>query len=193
MTFKPHADFERLKQLWPSIEEYQALATEHGIDDIFQDNGGKLLQVLLILNLKVIPGREGNDAVDASGREYELKSINLELTKGFSTHHHMNPTIIAKYRQVPWVFAMYSHIGLKAVYLLQPSDLEFFFSKWEQKWYDDGHKDINNPKIPVSHVMMNGRLVYGEHPKVNGRGGKPIIPPDAGIFDAEGTPGDDAQ
>lgn len=68
MTLKPHNDYERLQAAWPSVEEYQRPATEHGIDDIFQDNGGKLLQVLLPLGLRIIPGREGNDAIDADGR-----------------------------------------------------------------------------------------------------------------------------
>ncbi|CAK0751906.1 Type-2 restriction enzyme PvuII [Gammaproteobacteria bacterium] len=169
MTLTPHVDYQRLLKIWPAIEEYQVLATKHGIDDIFQDNGGKLLQVLLLMGLKILPGREGNDAVDSAGREYELKSVNIELTKGFSTHHHMNPTIIAKYQQVPWVFAIYRHIALQAVYLLEPADLEFFFTKWEKKWHADGGKDINNPKIPVTYVMEHGRLVYGVPPVLNAR------------------------
>lgn len=160
MTLRPHADYQHLLQIWPAVEQYQALATKHGIDDVFQDNGGKLLQVLLLMGLTILPGREGNDAVDASGREYELKSVNIELTKGFSTHHHMNPSIIAKYRKVPWIFALYRHIRLQAVYLLEPDDLEFYFSKWEKKWRDDGGKDINNPKIPVGYVIEHGRLMY---------------------------------
>lgn len=159
-----HPDYARLQALWPAIEEYQRLATQHGIADIFQDNGGKLLQVLLLTGLTILPGREGNDAVDAEGREYELKSVNIELTRGFSTHHHMNPTIIAKYRQVPWVFALYRHIALQAVYVLEPVDLEPFFVKWEAKWHADGGKDINNPKIPVSHIMKTGRLMQGVPP-----------------------------
>ncbi len=72
MALTPHDDYTRLLKIWPAIEEYQALATKHGIDDIFQDNGGKLLQVLLLIDLTILPGREGNDAADASGREYEL-------------------------------------------------------------------------------------------------------------------------
>ena len=40
-------DLGELERLFPSIREYQALATRHGIGDIFQDNGGKLLQPLL--------------------------------------------------------------------------------------------------------------------------------------------------
>lgn len=155
-----HSDFEKLKQLWPNIQEYQELATKHGIKDIFQDNGGKLLQVILITNLQVLSGREGNDAVDINGQEYELKSINIDLTKGFSTHHHMNPTIIAKYRKVPWIFAIYKNIELQEIYQLEPGDLEYYYSKWEQKWHEDGGKDINNPKIPVSFVIEVGKKIY---------------------------------
>ncbi|MFH1528931.1 MAG: hypothetical protein ABIG69_20195 [Bacteroidota bacterium] len=82
---KPSKDIRKLKKLFPNILEYQKLADKHGINDIFQDNGGKLLQVLLITGLKVIPGREGNDAKDESGKEFELKSVNIKLTKSFST------------------------------------------------------------------------------------------------------------
>lgn len=156
----PHPDYEKLTQVWPAVKGFQALAKAHGINDIFQDNGGKLLQVLLLLNLAVLPGREGNDAVDVAGREYELKSVNIELTKGFSTHHHLNPTILDKYREVPWVFAIYRDIELQAVYILEPEDLEVYFARWEAKWYATGGKDRNNPKIPVSHVEKHGRLMY---------------------------------
>ena len=100
---KAHPDKALLDELFPYIRHYQDLASRHGIGDVFQDNGGKLLQVLLITGLKVLGGREGNDAIDDKGREYELKSVNTLLTKCFSTHHHMNPGIIDKYRKVDWV------------------------------------------------------------------------------------------
>ncbi|KXU38364.1 restriction endonuclease [Ventosimonas gracilis] len=167
MNFKPHADYQRLLDIWPAIQDYQELAAKHGIDDIFQDNGGKLLQVLLLLNLDILPGREGNDAVDETGREYELKSVNIELTHGFSTHHHMNPSIIEKYRKVPWVFAVYRNIALQSVYLLEPEELNFYFKKWEEKWHADGGKDINNPKIPIKYVMAHGKLVFGTAPDLS--------------------------
>lgn len=166
---KPHADYPRLVEIWPSVQQYQDLATKHGIDDIFQDNGGKLLQVLLLLGLKTLPGREGNDAVDALGREYELKSVNIELTHGFSTHHHMNPLIIAKYRLVPWIFAVYRDISLQSVYLLEPDDLEPYFTKWEEKWHADGKRDINNPKIPIKYVMTHGKLLHGTAPNLSAK------------------------
>ena len=38
-----HPDWEKLEALMPAVREFQALAAEHGIDDIFQDNGGKIL------------------------------------------------------------------------------------------------------------------------------------------------------
>lgn len=154
-------DLKEFKRVWPFIQAYQELATKHGIRDIFQDNGGKILQVLLLLGLDNIGGREGNDAIDEDGKEYELKSVNIELTRGVSTHHHINPTIIAKYRQVDWIFAIYRHIELQCVYKLAPADLEVFFGAWEAKWHGSGGRDINNPKIPVKFVMEKGTLVYG--------------------------------
>lgn len=158
--------------IYPSIMMLQDLASKNGINDIFQDNGGKLLQVLLITGLKDLPGREGNDAVDEDGNEYELKSVNIALTKSFSTHHHMNPTIINKYRKVDWIFAVYRGIEILEIYRMTPEDLEPYYSKWEKKWKDDGDKDINNPKITLKYVRTNGRLLYendgsGKIKKVN--------------------------
>jgi hypothetical protein len=157
---KRHPDADLLAELFPKIREYQVLAAKHGIRDIFQDNGGKLLQVVLLTGLKVLGAREGNDAVDDDGREYELKTVNVDLTKSFSTHHHLNPTIIEKYRGVDWIFATYRGIELDRIYAMPPAALEEYFTKWERKWHDDGGKDINNPKIPVDFVERNGTLVY---------------------------------
>lgn len=164
MSFESHEDAEKLKKLWPAIRQYQELATSHGIDDIFQDNGGKILQVLLFLGLTNIPGREGNDAVDKNGDEYEMKSVNIKLTRSFSTHHHMNPIIIAKYRKVDWIFAVYENIELISIYLMRPADMEPYYKKWEAKWHADGGKDINNPKIPLTYVVEAGKLLWGEQP-----------------------------
>lgn len=144
----------------PALRRYQQLATKHGIGDIFQDNGGKLLQIILITGLKVLPGREGNDAIDANGRECELKSVNRSLTRSFSTHHHLNPSIIVKYRQVDWYFAVYEGIELICLYKVLASDLEPYFSSWEKKWTESGGKDINNPKIPLKFVEGVGDKIH---------------------------------
>ncbi len=163
ITAEPEATYgaiEIFNLIYPSLQMLQDLATKNGINDIFQDNGGKLLQVLLITGLSDLPGREGNDAVDAEGNEYELKSVNVSLTKSFSTHHHMNPVIIEKYRKVDWIFAVYRGIEILEIYKLTPEDLEPYYSKWESKWHRDGGKDINNPKIPLKYVREVGKLLY---------------------------------
>ncbi len=157
---RPHADAMLLMELFPAIREYQKLALKHGVPDIFQDNGGKILQVCLLLGLKVLKAREGNDAIDDEGNEYELKSVNLLRTDQFTTHHHLNPVIIEKYRKVDWIFATYEGIELKKIYHLKPADMEYWYAKWARKWRDDGNKDINNPKVPLSYVQKHGELLY---------------------------------
>ncbi len=156
----PTTDREEFERLWPAIREYQVLADRHRISDIFQDNGGKLLQTLIVLDLENIPGREGNDARDKQGNEYELKTVNAKLTKSFSTHHHLNLVILAKYRAVAaWYFSVYEHIELVKIYRLTPVQLEPYFLKWEEQWKAT-KRDINNPKIPLRFVESHGLLVY---------------------------------
>lgn len=159
-VIRPHADKDEMDRLFPAVREYQALATRHGIRDIFQDNGGKLLQLMLITGFRAMGSREGNDAVDAEGHEFELKTVNVDLTGSFSTHHHLNPAILQKYRAVDWFFAVYRGIELDEVYHTTPHQLEPYFTRWEEKWHGDGGKDINNPKIPVAFVRRVGTMVY---------------------------------
>lgn len=169
----------KLNELFKHIREYQKCAEEwYGINDIFQDNGGKLLQVLLVTQLEnMTESREGNDARDLEGNEYELKSVNIKLTKSFSTNHHINQHIIDKYRKVDWIFAVYQGIELLEIYQLTPADLECYYKAWEdklnmqiqeaiergdsQETIDKIH--INNPKIPLKHVKENGILLYENH------------------------------
>jgi transcriptional regulator with XRE-family HTH domain len=146
-------------RLFPYIRQFQAMASRQGIDDIFQDNGGKLLQALVVLRLQRLERREGNDAVDDQGREYELKTVNIRLTQSFSTHHHLNPEILKKYRTVEaWFFSIYEDIELREIYRMTPAQLEPYFGKWEDKWRPG--RDLNNPKIPVKFVQQEGTLVY---------------------------------
>jgi hypothetical protein len=157
---KPHKDAVLLKKLFPAVREYQKLAKKHGIPDIFQDNGGKILQVCLIIGLVVLKAREGNDAIDEDGNEYELKTVNVLRTDQFTTHHHLNPVIIEKYRKVDWIFSTYEDIELKEIFLLKPADMEYWYKKWGDKWVTDGNKDINNPKVPLSYVRKHGKQLY---------------------------------
>ena len=163
-TKERRSDLERLQTALGAIQELQSLANEYGINDVFQDNGGKVLQVLILLGLRISPGREGNDAIDAEQNEYELKTINKLLSKSVTTNHHLNLDILAKYRAVKaWYIAVYEGIVLKAIYRVDPTSLETKFSYWESR-IRGGMESINNPKIPLSLIEKEGELVY---PKPN--------------------------
>lgn len=150
----------QLNNLWSNLSNLADLAKSYGIYDIFQDNGAKILQQLIILNFDVLGGREGNDAISASGKEWEMKSINISTTaQGFSTNHHLNEHILNKYRQVPWSFAIYKDLELQSIYVMSPQQLEPMFSKWENAYIRKGLEG-NNPKIPVKFVKENGLQVY---------------------------------
>lgn len=150
---------DELESIWKNLHDLAALAKEYGIDDIFQDNGAKVLQQLIYLNMEILPGREGNDAISESGTEWEMKSINLETSAtGFSTNHHTTYDIIAKYRQVPWSFAIYYGIQLSEIYVMTPDMLEPLYAHWEEKLSTMAH--LNNPKIPVRFVRENGIQIY---------------------------------
>ena len=157
---KRNSDTVRLENAIKGIQEMQQLANEYGITDIFQDNGGKTLQLLILLGLRISPGREGNDAVDADGKEYELKTVNISLnrSRGITTHHHLNATILEKYRRVEaWYIGIYEGITLKTIYKLHRSLLEPRFKIWEEELKK---KDsLNNPKIPMK-LVKTGEVVY---------------------------------
>lgn len=159
---KRNSDTVRLENAIKGIQEMQQLANEYGITDIFQDNGGKTLQLLILLGLRISPGREGNDAVDADGKEYELKTVNISLnrSRGITTHHHLNATILEKYRRVEaWYIGIYEGITLKTIYKLHRSLLEPRFKIWEEELKK---KDsLNNPKIPMK-LVKTGEVVYSD-------------------------------
>lgn len=133
------------------VQDLQMLAEKYGIDDIFQDNGGKVLQSLILLGLTASPGREGNDALDIDGNEYELKTINIKKRTGVTTHHHLNLKILAKYRKVKaWYISLYEGINLIEIYKIDAGGLEPLFKDWENILVEVS--SINNPKIPLSFI-----------------------------------------
>lgn len=156
-------DYVALQEAMDDVQRLQDLADKYGIRDIFQDNGGKVLQSLIILGLKQLKGREGNDAVDADGNEYELKTLNVSLGKsrGVTTHHHLNLGILAKYRQVKaWYISRYMNIRLLDIYRLTPEELAPVFDLWEERLIANGDAPLNNPKIPIRFVLENGTKVW---------------------------------
>lgn len=166
MSFdEDRAEFNRL---WPFVQQFQALAIRHGIDDVFQDNGGKLLQALLALRLKKLPGREGHDAEDFHGRQYELKSVNVSKVSGVTTHHHMTRDIIQGYREVDWVIAMYDGIEVVEVWRLGTKQMEHWYCEWTAKLERTGKDHLNNPKVPITYVRKHGEVIF--KPSAGGKG-----------------------
>lgn len=178
MKFKDQehlAEIIRVETLWSGLRVLADLAQKHGIDDIFQDNGAKILQQAVMMNFKLLPGREGNDAVDEEGREWEMKSANVAKVSGFTTHHHLNHVILSKMRLVPWLFSCYHHIELTEIYVMTPEQLEPWFQAWQARLDGTFMKkgvlqpavaSINNPKIPVKFVRDNGVLIYHQAEKI---------------------------
>ena len=54
--------------LWRQLATLQEIASDFGISNIFQDNGAEILQQLIYLNMKAVPGREGDRPAVLLGR-----------------------------------------------------------------------------------------------------------------------------
>ena len=147
--------------LWMQLRTLQDMAKEYGISNIFQDNGAEILQQLIYLNMKAVPGREGNDGIDANGCEWEMKSLDISKgNAGITTNHHLNAAIIEKYRTVPWSVAIYDGIHLQKIYVVGNEQLEPLFSRWEEQLQTV--ESINNPKIPLAYIEEHGIKIYQE-------------------------------
>lgn len=145
--------------LWRQLHTLQDIAQEFGIDNIFQDNGAEILQQLIYLNMKAVPGREGNDGIDTNGCEWEMKSLDISKgNKGITTNHHLNAAIIEKYRTVPWSVSIYDGIHLLKIYVIGNEQLQPLFTEWEAKLQTQN--SLNNPKIPLKYIETHGILIY---------------------------------
>ena len=154
---------ESIDEAWKNLHNLTSLAEGAGIDDIFQDNGAKVLQQLFMSNMKFLPGRQGNDAVDENGVEWEFKSINTKTTAtGFVTDHHTTYELLNRFNSIPWLFSIYHGIHLEEMYVISPGKLNDWVEH-QKKNLDqkkDDNKTLNNPKIPVKYVKKNGIKVY---------------------------------
>jgi hypothetical protein len=151
--------YQEIETLWPGVERLQALADQYGIYDIFQDAGGKMLQLAIACGLDVVPGRTGPDAQDRIGNQYEVKTVDLTNNpRGFTTSHHVTSATIQRYRSRRWVFAMYDRITLREAYLVEAVNLEPVFQNWEVSLMHVNH--LNNPKIPIDFVRKFGTTMY---------------------------------
>ena len=154
-----------LEEMWERLNDVEDIAVDYDIGDIAQDNNLKLLQTLVLFDFKNQSGREGSDAIDRYGNEWELKTANMNLVSGFSTNHHTTHDRIEAFRRERWMFSIYAGIRLVEVYVMSPAALEPFFSKWERSIAEraangEVHAHLNNPKIPIKFVREAGIRVY---------------------------------
>jgi len=160
---EPHPDYRNVAVMTNASNGYlQAIGSRHGISNITQDNGHRVLLLSLAMNVGVLPGRTGNDLRDSSSWEYELKTCSLESNHPcFTTNHHLNMTIIDKYRKAGFIFALYSRGKLVCAWAVHPDALASHFDKWEKDLLD-GKEHHNNRTIPINHVREVGTLIYGD-------------------------------
>lgn len=151
--------------------ELQREASKRNIHNVFDDNGYKELFLLTLFDLKKLH-REGDDAEDAGGRRYEMKTVGRMSSSGVrkarlgvTTEHTLTLANIQRYRAVfLWIVAIFNQADAEAIYEIAPLKLEPYFAKWERELtaVRNGivRDHINNPKIPFEFIEQNGLRVY---------------------------------
>jgi hypothetical protein len=169
-VLEPSGDISSLLELGTEI---QAAATLRGIHNVFDDGGYKELLMLSLFNLRKL-GREGNDAEDAHGRGYEMKTVARVSSTGkrkpylsVTTEHTLTQANIDRYRATfLWIVAVFDQSLPEVIYEIEPSQLEPYFIKWEAQLAAQGQPEggapnhINNPKIPLSFIAAKGIQVW---------------------------------
>lgn len=149
------------------------MAAVHGIHNVFDDNGYKDLLLLTLFGLRKL-GREGDDAVDAQGRQFETKTVARVSSRGvrkttlsITTEHTMTLANIARYRQTfMWIVAIFDGAEPEAIWEIATDSLEPFFAQWEARLlelddYERPMRDhLNNPKIPLRFIAEHGVQVW---------------------------------
>lgn len=154
-------ELEFLEDNFKKLTTLEKFAAQKGIKDIFQDNGAKVLQQLVISGMTNLPGREGNDAIDSNGVEWEFKSINIATkASGFSTDHHATEKLLNRFNSIPWLFSIYNNVQLLEMYVLSPGQLNEWTEQKIKHLRDRGVPSLNNPKIPLKYVKTNGVRIY---------------------------------
>lgn len=161
---KMSGDVSYLVDLAKPLEEE---ANKVGIYNVFDDGGYRDMLMLKLFGLHRIGGRLGDDAIGPDGTTtYEMKTINLINTKGqlktnwpgVTTEHTLSLANIKRYRKArSWIIGLFKGNYPLAVYEVRTSDLEAYFSKWEEEITKSG-KEKNNPKVPMWYVRQVGVL-----------------------------------
>jgi hypothetical protein len=164
----PTGDIRPIIELGIRLQER---ATEHNIHNVFDDGGYKELLLLTLFNLTKLE-REGDDAEDAQGRRYEIKTVARMSSKGarksylsVTTEHTLTQPNIERYRRTfLWIVAVFDQSHPEAIYEIPSARLERYFAKWDAQIVTQlqggGPDNINNPKIPLSFIERVGTQVW---------------------------------
>ena len=167
---KPAGDIQPLIEIGVAL---QTKATDHNIHNVFDDGGYKELMLLTLFELRKLD-REGDDAVDAEGRRYEIKTVARVSSRGskksqlqVTTEHTMTLPNIVRYRQTfLWIVAVFDQARPEAIYEITPDHLEPYFALWETRLRATNERGellidhINNPKIPLNYIAAKGVRVW---------------------------------
>jgi Restriction endonuclease PvuII len=165
--------------------EMQAAATLRGIHNVFDDGGYKELLMLSLFNLRKLE-REGDDAEDAEGRRYEMKTVarvsaagDRKTSLAITTEHTLTQTNIDRYRKTfLWIVAVFDQALPEVIYEIPPAKLEPHFTKWEAKLALQGQlpggapNHLNNPKIPLKWIALHGVQVWPRSGRSTFAGGR---------------------
>jgi hypothetical protein len=130
---------------------------------------------MTLFNLRKL-AREGDDAEDAEGRRYEIKTVARMSSAGvrknslsITTEHTLTHTNIARYRRTfLWIVAVFDQAHPEAIYEVTPDQLEPYFARWEaelnrqESLRAEGGAvaHMNNPKIPLGFIARVGIQVW---------------------------------
>lgn len=163
--------------------EIQAAATLRGIHNVFDDGGYKELLLLGLFNLRKLD-REGDDAEDAVGRRYEMKTVARVSSVGtrktslsVTTEHTLTQANIDRYRATfLWIVAVFDQSRPEVIHEIPPAKLEAYFAAWEARLASQGQQvggapnHLNNPKIPLTFIAKHGVQVWPRIGRSNGEG-----------------------
>jgi hypothetical protein len=172
----PSGDIGALVELGVALQKH---ATSHNIHNVFDDGGYKELLLLTLFGLTKL-NRTGDDASDAQGNQYEIKTVarigsngKRKTSLSVTTEHTLTLENIRRYRNVHlWIVAVFDQANPEEIYEVTPEALETKFSEWEKRlkkqektWVEGGAQPhLNNPKIALSFIKKYGTRVWPEGP-----------------------------
>jgi restriction endonuclease PvuII len=168
----PTGDIRPIIELGIALQEK---ASAHYIHNVFDDGGYKELLLLTLFGLTKLR-REGDDAEDAQGRRYEIKTVARVDSTGkrkpslqVTTEHTLTRANITRYRMTfLWIVAVFDQAHPEAIYEVAPAKLERYFTRWEttlknqEKLRAPGSAPphLNNRHIPLTFIERVGIKIW---------------------------------